>query len=126
MEDVLAWMSKQLEAIGVPYEFEQWTDIIKYPYFVGDYDESGAVNEDGMTDTIFRITGFTRHSWSELYGFDKKIKELFPRIEGKRAVLPDGSGITAFYNSSQPTPTSEEDLKKLEIRVEIKFWKVGN
>lgn len=125
MTDVIKWIASQLEIIGVPYEFEEWTDVIKYPYFVGDYDESPGAFEDGVSDSFFRITGFTRHTWSELYEVDEKLKKYFPHVEGRTAILDDGSGIAVFYDSSAPTPTGEEGLKKLEIRLQVKFWKVG-
>lgn len=125
MEDVIQWIASQLESAGVPYEFEEWTDVIKYPYFVGDYDESPGAYEDGVSDSFFRITGFTRHTWAELYAVDKKLKQMFPLTTGKTAILGDGSGIAVFYDSSAPEPTGEEGLKKLEIRLQIKFWKVG-
>lgn len=125
MEEVMKWIAQQMDAIGVPYEFGEWTEAINYPYAVGDYDEAPGVYEDGVSDSTFRITAFTRHTWAELYGIDAKIKQHFPHIAGRQAVLPDGSGIAAFYDSSAPAPTDEEDLKKLEIRIEIKFWKAG-
>lgn len=125
MEDVIKWINSQLNSAGVPYEFEEWTGTINYPYFVGDYDESPGSNEDGVSDSVFRITGFTRHTWAELYVVDDKLKKLFPHVMGKTAILDDGSGIAVFYDSSAPTPTGEEGLKKLEIRIQIKFWKVG-
>lgn len=124
MKDVIAWMSDQLNSNGVPYEFETWTDTIKYPYFVGDYDETPGMDEDGLSDSLFRVTGFTRHAWSDLYAVDEQLQKLFPKVGGKRMILDDGSGIIAFYDSSAPIPTGEEDLKKLEIRIAIKFWKV--
>ena len=35
MEEVLNFISVELEKIGVPYEFLEWTQDITYPYFVG-------------------------------------------------------------------------------------------
>ena len=102
MEDVIQWIASQLESAGVPYEFEEWTDVIKYPYFVGDYDESPGAYEDGVSDSFFRITGFTRHTWAELYAVDKKLKQMFPRTTGKTAMVQELPFFMILLHRNQP------------------------
>lgn len=125
MKTVLQWISETLEAIGVPYEFEEWTDSIVYPYTVGSFEEAPPLYEDGLENKVFIIDGFTRHEWIELFDIQEKIKQCFPPVEGKTAILDSGSGIAVYYDTSYPIPTGEEGLKKLEIRLQVKFWKVG-
>ena len=60
----------------------------------------------------------------ELIEVQEKIKKAFPSIGGKTAVLDDGSGIAVFYDTALPIPTGEAELKKIEIYLTIKLWKV--
>ena len=36
MEEVLNYLNAELEMVGVPYEFLEWTQAVTYPYFVGE------------------------------------------------------------------------------------------
>lgn len=40
MVDMLGFISDQLDQLGIPYEFGEWTGEISYPYFVGSFNET--------------------------------------------------------------------------------------
>lgn len=63
---VLNAVKQGMAAIGMNYEYQEWTDDPVYPYFTGEYQEFEPLNEDGMQETSFILTGFTRGSYSDL------------------------------------------------------------
>ncbi len=124
MTEVLGYINAQLSEIGIPYEFMRWTSEVTYPYFVGEYSETDPATEDGLEDKTLILTGTTENDWMELMEARDKIKKHFNTITGKRAVLDSGSGIAVFYSTSFLVPTGEERLKRIQINLDIKLWKV--
>lgn len=119
---VLGVINDELNSIGVPYEFMQWTDPVQYPYFVGEYSEVPTVTEDGYKEGTMLITGTTKGSWLELEQFRQKIENHFPAIHGLRKSTDDGA-VIIYYSNSFPVPTGEADLKRIQINLDIKQWK---
>lgn len=124
MLDVLNIVNAEMQALGIPYEFERWTaETIEYPYFVGEYIESPAEDESGKNETEFILTGTTRGTWLELEQMRDKIETSFHPVEGKR-YMTEKAGIAIFYANAFPVPTETEDLKRIQINLDIKKWKV--
>lgn len=117
----LRFIKEQLELIN--YEFGQWTSTpVPYPYWVGEYNEIESVNEDGLQETTFILTGTTRGSWLELEQDKEKIEQLF---KDKIAILPNDNGIAIFYMNSLIVPVDDMELKRMQINLQIKEWKVN-
>ena len=93
-------------------------------YFVGEYQEFESVNEDGEEETIFILTGFSRGKWILLEEAKGKIKKCFPKVTGKIVATESGSTIAVFYANSLPVPVEDEELKKIQINLTVKEWKV--
>lgn len=125
MTSVLGIISTELNRIGVPYEFMEWTDTVQYPYFVGEYQEVPPAAEDGGKESTFLLTGTTKGKWLELEQFRSKVENLFHPIYGLRIQMKDG-GVAIFYENSFPVPTGEADLKRIQINLRIKEWKGMN
>lgn len=119
---VLGVLNDELNSIGVPYEFMQWTDPVQYPYFIGEYSEVPTVTEDGYKESTLLVTGTTKGSWLELEQFRAKIESHFPRIFGLRKSTDDGA-VIIYYENSFPVPTGEADLKRIQINLQVKEWK---
>ena len=119
MVDLLAVINEQLEKAGVPYEFAEWRSSIKYPYFVGSYDENNFYFEDNRTEGTFNIDGWSRSSLSELIKISEKIKDLFSDFRCTRK----GKTYWIRYGNAIPVPTGDEDLKKIMITLYITQWK---
>ena len=120
--DKLKFIKEQMETIGVPYEFGQWSSEIKYPYWVGEITEEPITTEDGLEPSTMILTGFTRGSYLELETAKETIKKHFHPIHGLRGC--DDSGATVvFYDGSFFVPTDEADLKRIQINLTIKEWK---
>ena len=123
MEEVLKVIKDGMSSLGLNYEFMEWTKKVKYPYFVGEYSEDESMTEDGLcTGTVF-LTGFTRGSWLELEQAKTKIENYFDRISG--LIVTTGTSVVAiFYGNGMPIPTGDAELKKLQINLQFKEWKV--
>lgn len=119
---VLEAVSAGMAAISVNYAFMEWKDAPAYPYFVGEYQEIEPYTEDGQQDCDFILTGFTRGSWSDLEAAKEKIENYFNRIDG-HIVIASGA-VAIFYAYSFAIPTGDAELKKIEIHLTIKEWKV--
>lgn len=126
MEEILEFISNELEKAGVPYEFLIWTRTVTYPYFVGEYNEYEPTVESGEQDKTFILNGFCRGEGSrmKLEEMRAKVEKTFPDIGGKIVTLNSGSVVAIFYGNSFYVPTGEEELYNLQIKLSIKFWKV--
>lgn len=120
--ETLKFIADQMNIIGIPYEFGEWTSDIEYPYFVGENTESEPTTEDGLKESAFLLTGFMRGKSIELEKAREKIEKHFHPIYGLRGQLNDGA-IAVFYGGASHVPTGEADLKKIQINLNIKRWK---
>lgn len=127
MDEILEFISNELEKAGVPYEFLIWTQPVTYPYFVGEYNEFESTLESGEQDKTFILNGFCRGEGSrmKLEEMRKIVEKTFPDNDGKIATLNSGSAVAIFYGNSFYVSTGEEELYNLQINLNIKFWKVG-
>lgn len=114
-----------MKAIGINYEFGTWTKDVVYPYFTGEYQETPPTSENGMQETTFLLTGFTRGTWLELEEAKEKIKNYFNKVSGKTVIAEDGSAVAIFYEHSLIVPTGDAELKRIQINLSIKEWSVS-
>lgn len=125
MMSALGIIATELNSIGVPYEFMEWTDPVQYPYWVGEYSEIPTDTEDGHKECTVILTGTTKGSWLELEQTRAIIEKHFPSIYGLRKSTDDGA-IVIHYENSFPVPTGEADLKRIQVNLRIKQWKGMN
>ena len=119
----LKLISDGMAALGLNYAFERWEDEPKYPYFTGEYLEEESTSEDGMQQCDFILTGITRGGWLELETAKEKIENYFYR-DGRTAIAPSGNAVAVCYNNSLVIPSGDAELKKIEIHLKVKEWKV--
>ena len=121
-QESLAYINTALTSAGINYEFMEWTSELVYPYFVGEYSEPEPMNEDGMQESTFMITGTTDDTWLSL----EEAKAIIEReLCNKTAILPNGNGIAVSYSGSLVVPTGNERMKRMQINLNIKEWKVN-
>ena len=120
--DELKFISEQMDAIGVPYEFGEWSADIQYPYFVGEITEEEPTTEDGLEQSVMLLNGFQRGAYADLLVFLEKIKQHFNSVYGLRAETENGA-IAVFYAGSSYIPTGEAQLKRIQLNLKIKKWK---
>lgn len=117
--DLLAIINQEIEKANIPYEVAEWKSSVKYPYFVGSYDESNFSFEDSRTEGAFIIDGWSRASLSELIKISEKIKKIFEDFVCTR----NGKTYWIRYNNSMPVPTGEEGLNKITVTLYVTEWK---
>jgi len=117
-------ISGSLQSLGINYEFGVWTSKAAYPYWVGEYQETPPLNEDGMQETTFILSGFTRGKWLELEEEKEKIENHFNKVGGMTAIADNGSAVAVFYENSLVIPTGDAELKKIQVNLSIKEWSV--
>ena len=122
--DVLKMISDAMAEMNINYEFMEWTSSPAYPYFTGEYQEMISDSEDGMQETTFILNGFSRSSWFDLESKKSLIENYFNKIYGKTAISSSGNGIAVFYSNAMPIPTGDAELKRIQINLTIKEWKV--
>ena len=123
---VLKFINDAMGSAGIPYEFMEYTSSIDAisAYWVGEYSESPLAAEDGCQKTQFILTGTGKGSWLMLEQQKAEIEKLFPTVGGRTAILDNGSGIAVFYENAFPVPTGDGFLKRLQINLTVKEWKV--
>ena len=122
MLDIIA---KSMDSLKINYDFGEWKGEPKYPYFVGSYQETPPLYEDGMQETTFTMTGFSRSDWESLEEAKDKISNYFNKVSGKTVIAEDGSAVAVFYSDSLVVPTGDAELKRIEINLSIKEWSVN-
>lgn len=125
-KNLLKVVSDGMTELGLEYEFGEYTkEPIVYPYFVGEYTETEPMTEDGLQETTFMLSGFSRGTWLTLENAKAKIENYFNKVYGKTVMVDDGSAVAAFYGNSLIVPTGDEELKKIQINLQCKEWKVS-
>lgn len=121
-KESLAFINDILTEADINYEFMEWTSDVVYPYWVGEYTESEPLNEDGMQESTFMITGTTNGSWLSLEEAKATIES---NLCNQTVILPNGNGLAVFYSGSLVVPTGNEKMKRMQINLLIKEWKVN-
>ena len=121
-QETLKFISDTLTNAGINYEFGQWSGEIVYPYFVGEYTESEPITEDGLLQLTFILNGFSRSTWLALEQAKETIEKLF---SNSVQVLASGNGVCIFYAGAFTVPENDPELKRIQINLTIKEWKVN-
>ena len=86
-KQVLKIISDAMDSMGLEYGLGTYTkNPVAYPYFVGEYQETEPMTEDGLQESTFLLTGFSRDTWLTLEDAKEKIENYFNRVSGKTAV----------------------------------------
>lgn len=115
---MLAHINEQLSNI-INYELELWTGELKFPYWVGEYQEIQYDYEQNMHEYDFTLTGTARYDRTQLEEDKKKIQKLFADY---RTILDDGRSVAISYENSFMIPSQEEDIKREQIHLSIREW----
>lgn len=121
-QETLKFISDTLTDAGINYEFGQWSGEIVYPYFVGEYTESEPMTEDGLLQSTFMLSGFSRTTWLALEQAKETIEKLF---SNSVQILESGNGVCIFYAGALIIPENDPELKRIQINLTIKEWKVN-
>lgn len=125
--EVLGIIKDAMKEMNLPYAFMEYTadeDSLPNTYFVGEYQELEPLNEDGEEDAVFILTGFSMEKWIQLEEAKEKIKKYFPKSIGKMAATDSNTVAAIFYTNSLPISVENDELKKMQINLTVKEWKV--
>lgn len=104
------------------YEYGEYTGELKYPYIVGEYNETGYTFENGISDGEIILTCFQRGSELDLINIKEQIKNIFADY---RANTKSGT-VYISYRNKLFIRSGEAELKKMEIYLDTKILKGGN
>ena len=117
-----------MEALGLKYAFMQYhvgkNEKTPDVYFVGEYQEVEPLYENGMQESKFLLTGFSRGTWMALEDAKEKISAYFNKVSGKTVIADSGTAVAIFYSNSLVIPTGDAELKKIQINLDVKEWSV--
>lgn len=118
----LAFIASALSKAGVRYAYQRWNGSDGDLYWIGSYSEQQYLPEDQSQTTLFLLDGFsTSGSWSRLEAEKEAIKASFADV---RELLTSESGISVRVESVQTIPTGTADVKRIEIQLLVKEWRV--
>lgn len=117
------YIEDSMRKLDIPYAFAEWKEELPDRYFIGEYQEIESLTkeEDGFQETSFILTGFTRGSWLSLDQDKETIEKYLP----KSFITNNGSCVAIFYANSFVVPTGGAELKRIQINLTIKEWKVN-
>lgn len=116
-------IASAMESLGLNYAYLEWKDDPVDLYFTGEYQEGEAMDESGQTDISFILTGFSRIGIEALEEAKETIKQHFDNVSGM-VIADNQSAVAIFYAGSFPVRTMDAELKKIQINLAIKEWKV--
>lgn len=126
---VLQVISDGMKFLGLEYGLGSYSGNAAgkkvYPYFVGEYTESETDTESGLQESTFLLTGFSRGTWLSLEDAVDSIRSYFNRISGKTVIADNGSAVAVFYSTAMIVPTGDAELKRIQINLDVKEWKVN-
>ena len=123
-QDAIKLIADARRDMGLAYDLDRYSGTAD-PYFVGEYQENEAFTEDGLQETTFLITGFSRKGSLELEEAKAKIRQYFNRVSGKTVITNEGSAVAIFYAHALIVPTNDAELKRMQINLNVKEWTVN-
>lgn len=122
-------ISDAMDALGLNYGFVEYPvaegEEAPETYWVGEYQEIEPVYENGMQESTFLLTGFTKGPWLALENAKEDISNYFNKVSGKTAIVEDGSAVAVFYSNSLVVPTGNAKFKRMQINLDVKEWSVN-
>ena len=121
--EALGFINSCLDELEIPYQFMEWTStLVPETYWTGEYTETESMNEDGLEESTFILTGTTKKKYFELESVKQTLKEYFTTY-GKTAMLGNGSAVVVMYSDSFPVPSIQEGVHRLQVNLKIKEWR---
>lgn len=116
MIDVLTTLKNEMEKLNIPYTFDTWDSDVELPQFIGEISESPTLDEDGKSEYSFILTGYAT-TYSYLFGVAEQLKAKY-----KTSAIVDG--IVIKYDNATTVDNGTDDLKQIQINLNIKKWSV--
>lgn len=122
MREILNVMSNVMDELGLTYDYMELKKSVSYPYVIGEYFENNYSNETYCTEGEFLLTLWDRNvSNMNIISLHEEIKNKFRELR----VTKNGNVILFNYANSLPEQQEDGNLKKQEIRIEVKYYERG-
>lgn len=122
MKELLNVISKTMLELGINYDYLELKNQLSYPYVIGEYFENNYVKETNGSEGEFLLTIWDRNLSSiNIIETNQKIKKAF----GDLRIVQNGTAIHLSYANSLPELQDADDLKKQEIRIDVKYYERG-
>lgn len=118
--ETLGYIKGLLTDSGLSYAFARWNGDLVFPYWIGEYSETDSIDEDGMVESDFILTGTTEGTWLELQTEKEKVERLF---RDRTTILASGIGVCMSFERSLIVPTESDALKRIQINISVKEWR---
>ena len=102
--------------MNIPYTFDEWDKEIELPQFIGELSETPVLDEDGKSEYTFILNGYA----TDIVYLFEVVEQLKKRYKPYQIV----DGVIVAYNNAQTIDNGTDDLKQIEIRLNIKEWSV--
>lgn len=121
-------ISDAMESLGLSYSFMRYDvgegEEVPDIYFVGEYQEAEPMDESGLQESTFLVTGFSRGPWLALEEAKEKIAAYFNKVGGHTVIADNGSAVAVFYSNGLVVPTEDAELKRIQINLDVREWSV--
>lgn len=118
MIQILTIINNEMQKLNIPYSFDGWDKELELPQFIGEISETPTLNEDGLSEYTFILTGYAiKNEVGYLFEVAERLKARY-----KPSKIVDS--IVIMYNNTMPIDTNNDDLKRIQIILKIKKWSV--
>lgn len=120
MIELLNVIFTEFKNLNINYDYGSWKQTpISYPYVVGKYFPSDYRDEDHITEGEFILEVWDRNkSFFRLVELDNTIKNHFRDFRK----VQNKTGIQISYFISSLEEQDDDELKKLQIRLNFTYW----
>lgn len=121
MNKLLAVISEVMAENGINYQYGDYRGKVRYPYVVGEYNETYFAFEDNHSSGYL-----TLHAWGRGEGARLQLTQLADTIKAAfddLQVVRDGECFHVFYNTMQWIPTGDDDLDRIDVSLLTNIWK---
>lgn len=124
MKEIMKIIKNRLNEYKINYSYGRKRGKANYPYFIGEIHETGTMDENGISEYEFLLTGFDRsEDEMQLIGEAEKIKQVFPPVGGYTVSTMDG-GICIWYDSMiSDIPDIDTEINKIQVTLKVWRWK---
>ncbi len=117
---LLSVIGKEMTKLGINYSYLYYdSEEIIYPYVTGEYIENGYTFENGAYMGYLFLECWHKGSNTELLLLCEKIKEHFRCFNH----YEEGFTCNVSYSNKEEQQQDDIDLKKIEIQLDVKYWR---
>jgi len=104
-----------MDALGIPYEYWEWTSRVPKTYFTGEWSQQGTDPEAREVRGTFTLVG---HSYEGLEALEVYQKLIYDHY--KDGV--NGEGYAVYHDGYIDVPTDLEGFYRIEIYLDCMKW----